>query len=589
MVNPLGSDYEDGDLVSDYIYALQQANINAERFENHPHGRQPDGDLEETKYKGIADTFEGRLAIDETYTSPWIDTDGYGTIEVFVSSDVRSQKDGVLIEYTDDAQADTPTVRGSTSRTFTEEDANRGFEEFHFPPDIDGFRLHYTNNGESTATDFAIFTTLDPRVSLDSADYVGQTALGDTFLRVASEQNGEGVKIGSPISLFNDLETVTRTSVFDLSSSFGTSVVTDEIDSIGSGSIGQNPDPLTGEIELTTGTTPDSEIDLRSAEYGRYTPGYSAQAGMGIRVPTLPTEGRLEWGYFDENNGFLWGYDGETGEFFVARKADGVITERVNEADFNRTEYRDVFGKDLSLDEGLIFQINFSWYGYGIVLFEVASQTGGDAGDANVPRQETVTLHALTVSGETSTSDPNQPIRIRALNGANGDNNTLRVGGRQFSVLGERSNVTRITGQSRLDFTVQDSVWTFVQSWRRKDPLTTANAKSNIDGLDFGIDQTARVALVLNPNIANTNYQVPDLIPDNETQLEYSNAGDFNGIDGGTKIWEGSVRVGTNQQAVKIDPDVDVSLGQTKEVVLIAQCDGAAGNADATMRFDEDF
>lgn len=596
MVN-IGGSPHDGNSVQDLWYALQEIGAIDESFEAdgenaievHPQGRQPDGDLRESKYKGASDTFTGELGPDETYTSDWIDTDGYGSIEVFVSAQTRSQTDGLTIEYTDNVQADTPIVQGSTSRTFTEEDAERGFEEFHFATNLDGFRLHYTNNGTSTANDFSVFITLDTRLSLDSADYVGQDALGQTFLRVASERNGNGVKIGDPISLFNDLETVNRETIVDLSSSFGTSVVNDEIDRVGSGTITQDPDPSTGEIELSTGTTPDSEIDVRSAEYGRYTPGYSAHAGMGIRIPTLPDEGRLEWGYFDENNGFLWGYDGETDEFFIARKADGNIVQRVNEVDFNRTEYRDVFKRDFSLSDGQIFQIDFSWYGYGIVLFKIVDQIPDDADGASVPRQETTVLHALTVRGETSTSDPNQPLRVRALNGANGDDNRIRFGGRQFSVSGNLSSNKRITGQTRFDFTVQDSVWTFIQSWRRKDPLTTANAKSTIEGIDFGIDQTVRVALVIEPNIANTNYQVPDLIPDNETQLEYSNTGDFNGIDGGTKIWEGSVRVGQNEKGVNLEPDVNVSLGQGKEVVLIAQCDRSSGNADMTMRFQEDF
>ena len=76
-----------------------------------------------------------------------------------------------------------------------------------------------------------------------------------------------------------------RTPVIELNSSYGTSILRDVKHEIGSGTITNG----TGTIDLQTGATANSRATLDSAETGRYVPGFSAQIGMGILVPTPPT------------------------------------------------------------------------------------------------------------------------------------------------------------------------------------------------------------------------------------------------------------------------------------------------------------
>jgi len=81
------------------------------------------------------------------------------------------------------------------------------------------------------------------------------------------------------------------------------------------------------------------------------------------------------------------------------------------------------------------------------------------------------------------------------------------------------------------------------------------------------------------------------LTPEEETLLGVSLDGTFNGIGDGTKVWEGSVRVGTGgpTQLSDLSPEVDVRFGQNGVLSLIAQCDGGTGNSDYTMRMEEDW
>jgi len=321
-------------VVQDVIDALEGAAYTdnlpqgGEHLKSRNYGLQPDGDLVGGMASGEVTSFDGQLNPSEeiTVTNGFVDSDGFGTIEVFVSADEPSTSNGVKIDYTDDVQG-AQDVLATRTESFTGESVDKGFETFKLETDLDGFRVRYKNNGSQSVSNIQIVVTLRLDPAFDSANYVSKNTLGDNFLRIGTNEATEGISIGSPTSLFDDLETIERTTLVDLSSSFGTSVLRDEIDTTGSANIAEDPNE-NGEIELSTGTTADSQIDLRSSAYGRYTPGYSAQAGIGIRVPVdVWNEGEGRWGYFGDNgsgSGFYFGYDGSNNEVFVARLVLGV-------------------------------------------------------------------------------------------------------------------------------------------------------------------------------------------------------------------------------------------------------------------------
>jgi hypothetical protein len=127
-------------------------------------------------------------------------------------------------------------------------------------------------------------------------------------------------------------------------------------------------------------------------------------------------------------------------------------------------------------------------------------------------------------------------------------------------------------------------------SWQRADPNNDANASLDVQGMDFGCDQTMRVALVINGNISGQTYGTPELVDSNETLLEVATDGTWDGLGDGTKVWEGSIRVGGQGNATdSFSPDVTAKLGQNNILTLIAQAEGGSGEADTTLRMLENY
>ena len=395
------------------------------------------------------------------------------------------------------------------------------------------------------------------------------------------------IGIDEPTSLFDDTTTIERTSLVDLTSSFGTSIIRDEITSIESGSISEDPAD-SGEIELSTGMTPNSTITLSSASYGRNTPGYSAQVGIGIRFPVIPTSGEVLWGYYDDTNGYYFGYDGEKQELFVARIDFGVELNRVYRSDWNGKDIEEVLGFEWDITDGSIFQIDFSWYGYGIIVFQLVQQSANSDSPSD-PKQKTIRLHALAINQDATTSDPNQPVRIEANNHESTEDIRVRVGGRQFSVFGQEPEGERITSDTKSGITVPGNSWGHVMSWRRKGS-DNANARLNVRGVKWSAGITSRYAIVVGANLSGLNFETPSLTNPDETLLEVSFEGTFDDIGDGTKQFEDHLNAGSVGNASgSVNTELNISFGQNKIVSLVAYGIEGSGSALATMRLSEDW
>ena len=394
------------------------------------------------------------------------------------------------------------------------------------------------------------------------------------------------IGVDSPTSLFGDLNTIERTNIIDASSSFGTSEIRDEITTTGSGSITEDPAD-SGELELATGTTQGSTITVSTASFGRYTPGYSAQAGLGIRFPEAPSSGEVKWGYYDENNGYYFGYDGDEEELFIAR-SDSGSERKVYRSEWNGRNIDNALGFDWDVTDGSIFQIDFSWYGYGIIIFQLVQQSANTESHSD-PKQKTVRLHALAINEETTTSDPNQPIRIEADNTNSTEDIRVRVGGRQFSVFGEEPEEKRITADTKDSITVPDNSWGHVMSWRRKQS-NDANARLDAQGITWSAGVTSKYAIVVGANLSGLNFTDPTLTNPNETLLEVSFDGSFDGIGDGTKQFEDHLNAGSVGNASgSSNVDFDIGFGQNKIVSLVCYGTDGSGSAIATMRLSEDW
>ena len=128
-------------------------NVDVINVRSVPSGQQPDGDFVNAKADGTAFSDENPLLATATFNSDWIDTDGFVSIELFISTDELSSVGGIVVQYTDDVQG-ASTVRATDTYSFTQEDIDRGYLALSFPTRLDGFRVQYTNGASNQVSFF---------------------------------------------------------------------------------------------------------------------------------------------------------------------------------------------------------------------------------------------------------------------------------------------------------------------------------------------------------------------------------------------------------------------------------------------------
>ncbi|WP_223701152.1 hypothetical protein [Sutcliffiella deserti] len=334
-------------------------------------------------------------------------------------------------------------------------------------------------------------------------------------------ENVNIVGVGPDVnSQFNELMVANRTPVIELSSTYGISDLRDAIETTGTGTVTND----TVEYLISTGIGAGAEAILDSAQRGRYQPGYAVEAGLGARVMTPPTGEQVgRWGLFDDENGAYFGVD--SSGTFLAYRRDGVDTV-VPQASWNIDSLDGTGPSGITLDlaNGNIFQIVFSWYGYGVIEWQVVVQNPVDLS------QEVVTVNRVKPSGQTSFTDPNLPLRGQVENGATtGTNFTLYLAGRQYSIIGNYNPVFRVTSERR-SFTATTTLAPVI-SFQRKAIFPAGSGRPNsvnvtLEGLDLlsGSDIYYQVILGSTINGAFVNFPTATTnIPNDETALLVNN------------------------------------------------------------------
>ena len=169
-----------------------------------PSGQQPDGDYVNGKADGTAFSNSTPLTAGLTYDSGWIDTDGWISIELFVTADQLSTVGGISVDFTDDVQG-AATVRATQTYSYTQADIDRGHLTLSFPTRLDGYRVRYTN-GSVDQGSFFIQSDLRTNTSPLLVDESGALITGDFTLEVALgniPNHTNGTKFGSVLDIDN--------------------------------------------------------------------------------------------------------------------------------------------------------------------------------------------------------------------------------------------------------------------------------------------------------------------------------------------------------------------------------------------------
>lgn len=317
-------------------------------------------------------------------------------------------------------------------------------------------------------------------------------------------------------SQFNELRVAQKTPIVELTSVYGLSDLRDVVFTTGSGTV---TNTSTEYQVSTTGSGADSAV-LESALRGRYEPGYAGEAGIGIRIPTVPTGDQVaRFGMFDGQNGAFFGVTST--DIFVAIRRGGADTV-INQSAWNvdPLDGSGPSGATLNLSKGNIYQVVFTWYGYGVIEFRVVLP------DPTTGAQEVVTVQRYSPSGQTSIIDPNQPLRAEVDNGGTAVAFDLFVGGRQYNIIGKYRPVNRVTSERRTVTNVGTTLIPVI-SFTRKAVFPASSARAN--SVSVGLEKISIISTTdLNYQVllggtidgAYANYPTATtIIPDSETAL----------------------------------------------------------------------
>jgi hypothetical protein len=336
-------------------------------------------------------------------------------------------------------------------------------------------------------------------------------------------------------SQFDELRTAQRTPIVELQSVYGLSDLRDLVEITGDGTVTNT----TVEYQLSTTTGAADSATLDSVERGRYMPGFAGLAGIGVRIPEPPTESQVfRWGLLDDENGAFFGESVADGIFVAIRRAGAETIIPQTAWNIDPLDGTGPSGLTLDLALGSIFQITFSWYGYGVTEFNVVMQNPATLA------QEVITVNRYRPANETSLTDPNLPLRAQIENnGATDAARDLFVGGREYCIIGEFNPEFRITSDRR-EVTV-GTAGLPVLSFQRKPIFPTGADRPNsvsitLEGVDIVTGSDIYFQIIVNGTLNGTFDNFPTTntaIPDDETALLVNNTATT--ITGGQVVYQG--------------------------------------------------
>jgi len=410
-----------------------------------------------------------------------------------------------------------------------------------------------------------------------------QTSQGDDLVRNSPIKHDEvlGFALIQVDSVPIALRLINKSPIIELTSVYGVSVLRDVVTTTGAGTV---TNTSTEYSVNTTASGADSAI-LESAMRGRYEPGFAGEAGIGVRIPTLLTGNQIaQWGLFDSQNGAFFG--ATSTNIFVAIRRAGVDTV-INQSAWNvdKLDGTGPSGATLTLSKGNIFQVVFTWYGYGVIEFRVVIP------DPTTLAQEVITVNRFSPTGQTSFADPNQLLRAEVNNAGTATSFNLFVGGRQYSIIGKYDPTFRVTSERRTITNVTTTL-TPVISFARKTVFPTGSARTNsveVNLEEINIISTADLAyqVLLGGTIDGTFANYPTattIIPDSETALLVNTTSTT--ITGGEVIFQGITSgAGENSRVLATAELLSFALPDNAIVTLAVARIGGSGTNTVKASF----
>lgn len=381
-----------------------------------------------------------------------------------------------------------------------------------------------------------------------------------------------------PTDAFGQLITTQRTMVIDLKSVFGISVLRDTVTTTGTGAVTNtvgNP-----EFQLTTTAASDTAV-LQSAERGRYVAGYAAQCGIACRIPTTFTGNQVaRFGYTDATNGFYFLYNASGINVAVVRNGVETIFPQAS-WNVDKMDGTGPSGRVFDMTRGNIFRLDFSWYGFGAIAFNIVSTD-------SLGVQMVQTVHRWAPNQQTSVMTPNLPIYAAVSNGGTAATANVYIAGRQFSLFGQYSPISRISSTYGTYSGSGSTLWEPLVSVRRKTGAVGVGLK--IDSFDITCTQTVIVQMRVNATLTGAAFgNLPDTTT-SESMLQQDTTA--TAVTGGTVIYTTLVTLSaTNSAQVVYSDSIEYNVPEYQPLTICAKMLTGANNYSVTLvaRFREEF
>jgi len=311
---------------------------------------------------------------------------------------------------------------------------------------------------------------------------------------------------------------------------------------------------------------------------------------MGVRLPAAPTGAQVaRWGLFDAQNGAFFGQDVANGIFVDIRRAgvDTIVPQTAWNVD--KMDGTGPSGATLTLSKGNIFQIVFTWYGYGVIEFRVVIP------DPTTLAQEVITVNRFSPTGQTSFADPNLPLRAEISNNGTASAFNLFVGGRQYAILGNYDPTFRITSERRT--VTATGTLTPIISFQRKTVFPAGSGRTNsvsvkLEGIDLVTSADISYQIILGGTINGAFADYPTAttnIPLSETALQVNST--LTTISGGQVLIQGlAAGVNGSNRILASASLLSFQLPDTETVTLaVLNLAGGSNSVSATFQVTEEW
>lgn len=385
------------------------------------------------------------------------------------------------------------------------------------------------------------------------------------------------------IGQFAEVRTSEKTPILELNPNFPIANLREDVITTNGGTVN---DPDRAEYILQTSSGGDFS-EIRSRERGRYVPGTAAEAGMRVRIPDLNIgDGEILWAYYDtdSNNNVLnalgFGYNSTDG-VFITRVKGGTQKEKVPESSWNLTPN---YGVNLS--KGQIFQVDFSFYGSGLILFKIIESTSPRK------RNREVYVHSIDVTGEISLDRPNLKLGVRVDGGTTSGTNTVALGSRQFSVQGEFRPNEKFHANRRNGVSVSSTSWT---------PLMGVRMDPNAEPLPVSLDEyeiltevNLDIVVMLDPDISGASWGIATYQSASETITQFDESATLNQLDpAGSVLMDATFVEGGGKNNVpegsKRANALPTTLPDDAFMYIFGMSKGSDTTSDVIIRVREEF